>query len=359
MDRKLPKGVIVRGSSIQVGFSYQSRRYRETLRMEPNAANIKAAARLLEAVKHDIAMGKFDYLDHFPHSKHAMRLSAKAGHLITVDTLLNDWLKRVANRAAYSTLKDYSSAVRYHLIPRFGSIRVAELKTSQIEDWLAELSISGKRKNNILIPLRQAFEDALFEGLIDRNPMDRVRSAKQVRSEPEPFSKAEAQRIIEALDGVERNFYQFAFYSGLRTSELIALTWENVDIDRNVVHVRSACVRGVIKETKTTSGWRSVELLPLAKQSLIDQQALRLNSDGFVFFDPKSLCRWKDDQVVRKRVWKKAVSKAGIKYRNPYQTRHSYASWLLSAGENPLKVAQQMGHSDWGMIRKIYGRWVV
>jgi integrase len=164
--------------------------------MEPSAPNIKAAARLLEAVKHDIAMGKFDYLDHFPNSKHAMRLSSKAGHLITVDKLLNDWLKRVANRAAYSTLKDYSSAVRYHLVPRFGAMRVAELKTSQIEDWLAELRISGKRKNNILIPLRQAFEDALFEGLIDRNPMDRVRSAKQVRSEPEPFTKAEAQRII-------------------------------------------------------------------------------------------------------------------------------------------------------------------
>lgn len=44
--------------------------------------------------------------------------------------------------------------------------------------------------------------------------------------------------------------------------------------------------------------------------------------------------------------------------RYPYQTRHTYASMMLSAGENPMWVAQQMGHSDWAMIRRVYGRWM-
>jgi len=167
----------------------------------------------------------------------------------------------------------------------------------------------------------------LFEGLIDKNPLDRVRSAKQVRSEPGPFSKAEAHKIIEALDGVERNFYQFAFYSGLRTSELIALRWSDIDFELNLVHVRHACVRGFIKETKTTSGWRSVEMLPSALEAINSQKTLQLSDDGFVFYDPMTMVRWKDDQVVRKRVWKKAIRLSGVKYRNPYQTRHSYASW--------------------------------
>jgi integrase len=96
----------------------------------------------------------------------------------------------------------------------------------------------------------------------------------------------------------------------------------------------------------------------MAKKALKDQLRQQANSDGFVFFDPKTLKRWKDDQVVRKRVWMKAIRGSGVRYRNPYQTRHSYASWLLSEGENPLRVAQLMGHSDWGMIRKVYGRWI-
>ena len=47
-----------------------------------------------------------------------------------------------------------------------------------------------------------------------------------------------------------------------------------------------------------------------------------------------------------------------MRYRNPYQTRHTYASQLLSGGENPLFVAQQMGHKTTEMIMRHYGRWV-
>jgi integrase len=47
-----------------------------------------------------------------------------------------------------------------------------------------------------------------------------------------------------------------------------------------------------------------------------------------------------------------------VKYRCPYQTRHTFASMMLSSGKNPMWVASQMGHADWGMIRKVYGRWI-
>jgi integrase len=52
------------------------------------------------------------------------------------------------------------------------------------------------------------------------------------------------------------------------------------------------------------------------------------------------------------------MRKAGVRYRRPYQTRHTYASMMLSAGESPMWVAQQMGHSDWTVIARIYGRWI-
>ncbi|MNP80041.1 hypothetical protein D3C76_1780160 [compost metagenome] len=52
------------------------------------------------------------------------------------------------------------------------------------------------------------------------------------------------------------------------------------------------------------------------------------------------------------------MKKAGVRYRRPYQTRHTYASMMLSAGEHPMWVAKQMGHSDWTMIARVYGRWM-
>ncbi|MGH9168431.1 MAG: site-specific integrase, partial [Acidimicrobiia bacterium] len=46
------------------------------------------------------------------------------------------------------------------------------------------------------------------------------------------------------------------------------------------------------------------------------------------------------------------------RYRYPYQTRHTYASLMLSAGEDPTYIAAQMGHRDWAMIRRVYARWM-
>lgn len=43
---------------------------------------------------------------------------------------------------------------------------------------------------------------------------------------------------------------------------------------------------------------------------------------------------------------------------NPYQTRHNYASMMLSSGEHPMWVSQQMGHADWTMIARRYGKWM-
>lgn len=57
-------------------------------------------------------------------------------------------------------------------------------------------------------------------------------------------------------------------------------------------------------------------------------------------------------------MWHPAMKKAGVRYRRPYQTRHTYASMMLSAGEHPMWVAKQMGHSDWTMIARVYGRWM-
>lgn len=79
--------------------------------------------------------------------------------------------------------------------------------------------------------------------------------------------------------------------------------------------------------------------------------------EGWVFPNPFTKQRWANDSKITKR-WRKAIEKAGVRYRKPYQTRHTYASMMLSAGENVMYVAGQMGHADWSMLVKVYGRWI-
>ncbi|MEH6648884.1 MAG: site-specific integrase, partial [Motiliproteus sp.] len=191
----------------------------------------------------------------------------------------------------------------------------------------------------------------------NRNPMDRFRNLPINTREPKPFTASEMEGILNQLQGQERNLIQFAFWTGLRTSELIALRWEDFDSSNKRIYVRTAVVRSKEKGTKTHSGHRTVELSTQALAAIEAQKQFTTDSLR-IFHDPKNGVPWHDDQAIRKRVWTPALVAAGIEYRSPYQTRHTFASMMLSSGKNPLWVAQQMGHKDWGMIRKVYGRWI-
>ena len=351
------RGIRVRGNSLQMEFMYQGIRCRETVPLAPTKSAIKALAQKRQAILYEIKTGQFDYLKHFPHSKRARQLRKTCPDRYTLAEALTDWLKRIQPNCQASTLRDYQSAVYHHLIPTFGDGVINDLSVTQIKNWLAGLQISNKRKNNILIPLRQVYSDLYADEVIDRNPLDRIKNLPIDTREPEPFTPDEIARILAELHGQERNLIQFAFWSGLRTSELIALRWQDVDFAKQCIHVRVAKVRGINKPTKTKAGMRQVTLQPEALAALLDQKKLNGAAD-IVFHNPRTNKPWNDDQAIRKVVWTPALQRANVKYRTPYQTRHTFASMLLSRGENPLWVANQMGHKDWGMIRKTYGRWI-
>lgn len=199
---------------------------------------------------------------------------------------------------------------------------------------------------------------AFLDGVIDRDPTARIRNLSVRQEEPNPFSPSEITAILEAAEPQERNLFQFAFTTGLRTGELIALEWADIDWKRGVVCVRRASVRKRTKAPKTKAGEREVKLLPPAIEALQSQRQYSQLRGSRIFLCSRTGEPWQTDQQIRKSCWQPLLKKAGVEYRNPYQTRHTYASLMLSAGENPMWVAKQMGHKDWGMIRKRYGRWI-
>lgn len=167
--------------------------------------------------------------------------------------------------------------------------------------------------------------------------------------------------MLGALSGQARNMMQFAFWTGLRTNELVALEWGDIDWLREEVMVSRAMTqagKGKAETTKTAAGRRSVKLLQPALKALKAQKAHTFLADAEVFQNPRTLERWAGDGPIRKTMWVPAMKKSGVRYRRPYQTRHTYASMMLSAGEHPMWVAKQMGHTDWTMIARVYGRWI-
>lgn len=154
------------------------------------------------------------------------------------------------------------------------------------------------------------------------------------------------------------NLFRFAIHTGLRSSELCALSWHDIDFVGRTIHVQNASVVGVIKGTKTKAGTRKVELADEAMKALINQKPFTFMKDEIVFEDPKTNKPWASADAIRKKVWLPTLRKAGIRYRNPYRTRHTFATRHISQGANLFWLAGQMGHKGPEMLFRHDGRYV-
>ena len=354
--KKYP-GITARNNSILIDFTYEGKRCRETIRGKPTATRLKAMSDKRSAIIYEMSMGLFEYSTHFPQSKHATQYSKSAGSIITVEGALKAWLVRNHKQWELTTYKGYSQIVHTHLIPAFGSYTLNQITPTIIKDWIASRACSNKRTNNTLSPLRQMYNEAYDEELIEKHPMARMKNLRITTREPRPLNNAEISKVLASVEGTIKNQFQFAIWSGLRTSELIALQWKDIDWENNRFYVRRARVKNIDKSTKTTSGWRTVELQEPARNALENQRNIT-SPDDHIFFDPQTKRPYKNDQAIRRKYWKPALARAKITYRTPYETRHTFASTLLSRGEVPIWVASQMGHKDCSMLMKTYGRWI-
>lgn len=352
------KGTVkARGNSIQFSFYYKGERIRATLPLTPTKTHMQTAENMMSAIQNDIVFDRFNLAKHFP--DHPLVKKYQPASHIKISDQLETWLEHKQGQITLSTLRDYRSAVNFHLIPVFGDLSLSELTTAHVRNWLFSLDISNQRKNNILIPLRAIFDDAYADELIDRNPLDRIKQLPRKSPEPDPFSRHEMELILGACDGQIRNIFRFAFWTGLRTSELIALQWSDINLKQNSVYIRRVRTRTGDKPIpKTDSSIRKIELLAPALQALKDQKQFTYDLGTDIFLNPQTNLPWKHDGPLRKTAWTPALEKAGVPYRKPYSTRHTYASLMLSNNVNPMLVAKQMGHKDWGMLRKVYGRWL-
>ena len=266
--------------------------------------------------------------------------------LLLMRNYLQSWLQAETDNIKHSTWLGYDKILRYHLIPTFGEMTLGDLRRKHVHDWVAtQPDLSAKRLRNIVSVLRIALDAAVERELIETNPLLTFRIRKRVNSKAEniePFSAEERAAILSELEGQDRNLIEFAFWSGLRTSELVALDWSDFDWIRGVVRVSRVLTLGMDEPedgTKTAAGIREVKLLSPALRVLQAQKIHTLLKNAEVFQNPRTGERWTGDKCIRQGMWTPALRKAKVRYRKPYSTRHTYASMLLAAGESPMWVA--------------------
>jgi integrase len=333
------------GKSIQIDFKWQGRRYRERLRLPPTPPNLKYAARLKATIEHEIATGTFDFAKHFPRSPR----KGIGAHLLS--QILRDYCKGLERQLEPETVSEYLLDSE-SFVAGVCDGPIGQCTRAKIRQWVNDSPLSKKRLDNILVPVRGAFRQAVEDGLIETNPLAdfRIRRVQKVESKIDPFTPAEVSALAKGELG---ELWAAWAWTGLRSGEVIGLEWGDVDLAGGRLHIRRAVRVGRTKSPKTQSGHRTVALLPGARTALE-----RIESrEGPVFRNPNTGRGWHEDRALA-RAFRKACEAVGVRYRYPYQLRHTFASWALSAGENPAWVAKQMGHRDTLMVLRVYGRWI-
>ena len=349
-------------SSIRVSFTYQGEECREIIPASPTESNLENTLiwrneQLLPAIKN----GTFDYATWFPKSPKRHKFQATPS--IRFGAYLKDWFDEHKTKYEASTLRTNQLIVNNQLIPAFGKYPIAELKYIDIKKWFKKQKITTKTLNNKLTLLNQALDEAVDDELISVNPLygKRIKGQNPVTktNKADPFSTKEVFEILNNCLGQQYNLFHFAFFTGLRTSEYVALTWDDIDWLNNRVKVDKALTADdiVAGYPKTYAGYRWVKLLDDVIVNLKDQKQYTYLEGKEIFHNPRTNKPWTGDKPIRNQ-WTTILKRAGVKYRNPYQTRHTFATLCATAGENIGWISKQMGHTNAGFTYKTYARWI-
>ena len=257
-----------------------------------------------------------------------------------------------------TTQNDYEISYKKHIAPYLGKKRLDKIKASDLELWQNKVieSVSPRRLKNIRAVLSGILNDAYRDELIDKNPLTLVRTIKADKVNIKPFSIDDISLILANSTGQIKNFFALAFFSGMRSGEMIGLKWCDVDLLRLEIKPQRSRKMGKDGKLKTESSYRVIEILDSLLPYLKNQYLLTGSKNTYVFLNENDEPLY-DIKRVRNTHWKKTLKMCNLDYRPIYHTRHTFATIMLENGEDILWVSNMLGHTDSTMTLSKYARY--
>jgi len=259
---------------------------------------------------------------------------------------LSDYAKISVKRSTYIS---YKSIVRLHLNPRFGKMFLHRISTSDIQKFVSEKITKEKQSPksvvNILVPFKEMFKHAVIWGYLKRDPSLYVKRPRVEQEEMDFLNPEEIQLFLQNVNPVYYVLFLTAVMTGMRRGELLALQWGDVDWNSNQISVRRSIFRGEFLKPKTKNSIRRIVMSPVLRQVLEQHRLHGRNSDmDLIFSNENGLAL--DPENMIKREFHPALDRAGLRRIRFHDLRHTYASLLISQGENIKFVQSQLGHAS-------------
>lgn len=360
-------------------FGYRGKRCREQTALPDTPANRRHVEALARSIERDIRNGRFEYARYFPDSPLAhVSAVAPSGVADTSNAPAANARRSVPTFRDFAETwfaeskprwrKRYQGSVRDvmdgHFLPTFGDKTIDQITRGDLLGFRAEfakrrghggMQVSARRINKVVGILRAIVTEAC-----DRHdlvsPGRGIKPLKQKRSEIKPFTLDEVERLVANVRHDFRAYLVTRFYTGLRTGEVNGLQWSDIDFDKDTISVERTVSRDGDGDVKTDLSRRTIPMVAVVRDALSAQRATATPDCPWVFHSRHG--NPIDSVNFANRVWYPLLRFLGLAKRTPYQTRHTAATLMLAAGENPEWIAHMLGHSTTEMLFRTYSRFV-
>ena len=255
----------------------------------------------------------------------------------------------------HTTVSGYRSNLKIHIYPFFGKMRLNEITTESIQQFMNERTYLARNTiHTMLVLISEALQSAYEDGLIPSNPAASKRltnpaKGKKVRD----ALTAEQYRSIREKVGTlnladERRLLALLLYTGMRRGEVLGLRWEDIDFNKKLIHVKRSVTlvtnQPSVGETKTDSGKR---LIPLDEQLV--ELLKPLCTKGYVIGGKEPVT----DMVFR-RLYRNIEKQIDIFGATPHIFRHTYITMLAKSGLDLKTIQRISGHANISTTLNIY-----
>ena len=256
-----------------------------------------------------------------------------------------------------STLRSYDKALRIRVLPALGDYRLTDLRRTDVQalvDRLAAQGLAASTIRNTLDPLRAIYRRAAARELVGINPTSGLEVPASRGKRDRIAAPAEAASLLAAVPADDRALWATAFYAGLRRGELWGLRWSAVDLGRSEIRVECSwdAVEGAI-DPKSEMSTRTLPLIGALRDHLDQHKLATGRGDDELCFG-RTATEPFVASTVRNRA-RSAWKAAGLQPITLHECRHTFASLLIAAGENPKAIQEFMGHSTIQMTFDRYG----
>lgn len=264
---------------------------------------------------------------------------------------------------SYEYYKDVFRIFNNYILASFQDVNLEDIKPIDIVIFinsLKEKSLSNSRIKFIKTIFNLIFEYAEDNELVSRNPF-RAKTVKRIELDTTPENSREAyttdevELILRESTGWLKVFLDLAFKTGLRTGELMAIKWSDINFDFGILEVQRSITKGIIKErkidlNKNKNHDRKIYLFPSTLTLLKGLQENRRDKENWVFIN-RDDTYYKESKSIVNSHFKPLLAKIGVKYKTLYATRATYAS-VMNETKDLVDIQKTLGHKVGSNITK-------